>query len=69
MHRLFPRALVACIAEARSPEPWEFEEVAAKVLRETFGGRAEERFHRLAGLVAYKALTGHFMVIPPGMRS
>jgi hypothetical protein len=31
-------------------------------LREAFGGRVEERFHRLARLVAYKALTGHFMV-------
>lgn len=59
MHRIFPRALVACIAEARSPEPWEFEEVAAKVLREAFGGRAEARLRRLAGLVANEALRGH----------
>jgi len=56
MQHIFPRALVACISEARLPESWEFDEVTAKVLREAFGGR--ERMQRLAGQVANAALTG-----------
>jgi len=59
MQTMFPRALVACVSEARSPEPCEFEEVATKVLLEAFGGR--ERMQRLAGQVANAALTGHSM--------
>ena len=59
MQRIFPRALVACISEARAPRPREIECVAAKVLREAFGGSAEERVQRLARQVANAALTGH----------
>lgn len=59
MQHIFPRALLACISEARAPEPNEIECIAAKVLREAFGGSAEERMQQLARKAADLALRGH----------
>jgi hypothetical protein len=59
MQRIIPRALLACISEARTPQPCEIECVAEKVLREAFGGSAEERVQQLARRVANVALRGH----------
>ena len=59
MQRIFPRAILACISEARLPYPSEIECVAAKVLGEAFGGSAEERMQQLATKVANAALNGH----------
>ena len=59
MQRLFPRALLACISEARTPHPNEIEFIATKVLREAFGGSPEQRAEQLARRVANVALSGH----------
>lgn len=39
MEHLFPRALLACIGEDRSPEPQELSALADKVRREAFPNR------------------------------
>ncbi|WP_156681104.1 hypothetical protein [Sphingomonas profundi] len=57
MHRIFPRALLACIIEGRSPDPQELACVTDRVLREAFGGSpAYGRQH--AAAVARAALAG-----------
>lgn len=40
MQRMFPRALLACISEARPPQPVEIEGLAAKIWREARCRRA-----------------------------
>lgn len=57
MSRSFPRAVWACIAEGRVPFQTEIDAVAAKVLREAFGGRPGFDQHN-AMLVARAALFG-----------
>jgi len=57
MERMFPRALVACIAEGRSPQLNEFEDLAATVLRQAFKGCATNG-KRLAEVVADIAFHG-----------
>lgn len=52
---MFPRALVACISEARSPARCEFDEVTAKVLLEAWD---RVRMQRLVGQMANAALSG-----------
>jgi hypothetical protein len=39
MERLFPRALIACIREARPPTPQELASMAEKIWREAFPER------------------------------
>jgi hypothetical protein len=55
MHEIFPRALLACIVEARPPTPRELACVTAKVRREAFALDVEERDSR-AALIARAAL-------------
>ena len=57
MSRSFPRAVWACIAEGRVPCQTEIDSVAAKVLREAFGGRPGYD-QRSAILIAEAALFG-----------
>ena len=58
MERMFPHALVACIAEGRSPQLTEFEDLAATVLREAFAGLSTGCARKLANIVADVAFHG-----------
>jgi|KBSSwiS6_1023812.scaffolds.fasta_scaffold17975_2 hypothetical protein len=58
MERIFAPALVACIAEGRSPHISEFEELVAAVLREAFVGVPTLAAKRCAELVADFAFHG-----------
>jgi hypothetical protein len=68
MQRIFPRAVLACLSEGRSPRPFEVESVAARVWREAFPqGAAAMSWHdvprgsaawRRTMAVAYAALGG-----------
>ena len=55
MHRIFPRALLACIVEGRPPNARELACVTSKVRREAFAVGALERDSR-AALIARAAL-------------
>lgn len=56
MERLFPRALLACIGEGRSPQQHELATIADKVWHEAFRQCAEA--HELAMNIAHAALSG-----------
>lgn len=56
MHCLFPRALLACIAEGRSPRQHELATITDKVWLEAF--RRGVGSHQSAINVAHVALTG-----------
>jgi hypothetical protein len=56
MERLFPRALIACIREARPPTPQELASMAEKIWREAFPERPFR--HARAMTIAAVALTG-----------
>lgn len=58
MERIFPRALVACIAEGRPPKLSELQEVATNVLQQAFAGWSVDNARRLAEVVADAALNG-----------
>lgn len=62
MQRLFPRVLLACIAEARPARPCEVEIVTEKVWREAFEhrGRRHDRHHAM--MIAVVALIGDALV-------
>ena len=47
MERLFPRALIACIREARPPTPQELASMAEKIWHEAFPERPFRRHFRL----------------------
>ena len=55
MHDIFPRALLACIVEARPPTARELACMTAKIRREAFGADTVERDDR-AALIARAAL-------------
>lgn len=57
MERIFPRALVACIAEGRSPQLAEFEDVVAGV-RRAFAGIAVASPGNLPEIIADIAFHG-----------
>lgn len=56
MERLFPRALVACIREARPPTSQELASMAEKIWRETYPKRPFRRERAMT--IAAVALTG-----------
>lgn len=56
MERLFPRALIACIREARPPTPQELASMAEKIWREAFPERPFRRERAMT--IARVALTG-----------
>lgn len=56
MERLFPRALIACIREARAPTPQELASMAEKIWREAFPERPFRRERAMN--IARLALTG-----------
>lgn len=58
MSRSFPCAVWACIAEGRVPLKTEIDAVAAKVLKEAFGGRTDFSDELSAVRVAKAALFG-----------
>jgi len=58
MQQMFPRALLACISEGRSPSADEIEDVTEKVLEEAFGGRPEHLERMMAAQMARVALSG-----------
>ena len=58
MHRIFPRPLVTCIAEGRSPHIAEFEDLAATVLRQSFAGCSRDNAAKFAERVADVAFHG-----------
>ena len=58
MERIFPHALVACIAEGRSPHTGEFEEIMSRLLREALAGRPLAEARRLAKAMADMAFHG-----------
>ena len=58
MERMFPRALVACIAEGRSPHLAEFNDLSATVVRQAFSGRPGGCAKKLADVVADIAFHG-----------
>ena len=58
MPRMFPRALLACIVEGRSPNPRELASVTAKMRREVFARGTMEAAPRLAAAMARLALAG-----------
>jgi hypothetical protein len=58
MKRLFPRALVACIKEGRSPDSEEVTDLAAKIMREAFGQRHNLSTQSAAKRLARVAFSG-----------
>ena len=58
MQGVFPRALVACIAEGRSPTQSEFDQLTTNVLRQAFGNCSATKAQRLAEAVADFAFHG-----------
>jgi hypothetical protein len=62
---MFPRALVACINEGRSPQLHEIEELATRVLCEAFSVRSDDRAYEAALKVADAALNGGALAASP----
>lgn len=60
MERLFPRALLACIGEGRSPDRQELAAITERVWREAYRQCAEA--HELAESMAKGALCGERLV-------
>ena len=58
VERLFPRALVACIGEGRTPKPDELMALTDKVWREAFSQGGDQSAHACARRVARTALVG-----------
>ncbi|MEG3166155.1 hypothetical protein U1701_16285 [Sphingomonas sp. PB2P19] len=58
MERLFPRALLACIGEGRSPDLEELSAMADKIGREAFPHRFSADDRRKAINIARTALAG-----------
>lgn len=58
MQPAFPRPLVACIAEGRSPTVNEFDQLTASVLLQAFGNCSAVKAQRLAEAVADFAFHG-----------
>jgi|GEM_PF-922201 len=59
MQGIFPRALVACISEGRSPTASEFDQLTANVLLQAFGNWSAAKAQRLAEVVADFAFNGY----------
>lgn len=59
MQRIFPRALIACIAENRLPESLELGLLADKVWREAYNGGSELGHRERAARIADAALHGN----------
>jgi len=57
VENLFPRALLACIGEGRSPEPREISLLAEKIWREAVSRRSSGEFRQALG-AARMALIG-----------
>lgn len=58
MMRLFPRALVACIADGRPPSAGELATMTRRVWREVYGAAGNDGDCRRAKAVARLALSG-----------
>lgn len=58
MQQMFPRALLACISEGRTPRADEVEDITEKILQEAFGGSLEALKRIMAGEMARVALSG-----------
>jgi len=58
VQRVFPRPLIACIAEGRSPHLNEFDDLATRIVRESFANIASGKAKRLADLIADAAFHG-----------
>jgi hypothetical protein len=58
MQQMFPRSLLACISEGRTPSTDEIEDVTEKILHEAFGGSPERLERMMAAQMARAALNG-----------
>jgi len=58
MERIFPHALIACIATGRSPQLADFEHLADEIRGQAFAGLALEKAKHLAEIVADIAFHG-----------
>jgi len=59
MQRMFPRPLLACIKEGRTPDPIELACMTEKVWREAFAARSGSRDREMATALAMTAMAGH----------
>lgn len=58
MERIFPRVLIGCISEGRSPENLELEQLSRKVESEIVVGRTDEKSALKAMAIARVAMQG-----------